>query len=45
MLTAMGAATILKSQKTPEGKVAVKDLQTGRPIVVPLEPATQQRRQ
>jgi hypothetical protein len=44
MLTAMGAATILKSQN-PEGKVAVKDLQTGRLIVVPLEPATQQRRQ
>jgi hypothetical protein len=42
MLTAMGAATILKTQN-PGSKVAVRDLQTGKLIAVPLQPATQQQ--
>jgi hypothetical protein len=42
MLTAMGAATILKSQN-PAGQVAVRDLRTGELIAVPLRPAPQQQ--
>ena len=38
MLTAMGAATILKSQN-PNSKVAVRDLQTGQLTALPT-PAT-----
>lgn len=34
MLTAMGAATFLKSQN-PSGRVAVRDLQTGHVTVLP----------
>jgi hypothetical protein len=34
MLTAMGAATILKSQN-PSSKVSVRDLQTGQLTVLP----------
>ena len=41
MLTAMGAATFIKSQN-PNSKVAVRDLQTGQLTVLPT-PATAQQ--
>ena len=41
MLTAMGAATFIKS-KNPNSKVAVGDLQTGQLTVLPT-PATAQQ--
>jgi hypothetical protein len=41
MLTAMGAATFLKSQH-PSSKVTVRDLQTGQVTVVPQKSAGQQ---
>jgi hypothetical protein len=37
MLTAMGAATFIKSQN-PGGMVAVRDLQTGQLTVLPAPP-------
>ena len=42
MLTAMGAATFIKGQN-PGSKVAVRDLQSGELIAVPLQPAAQQQ--
>jgi hypothetical protein len=41
MLTAMGAATFIKSQN-PNSRVAVRDLQTGE-LTVLLAPSTQQQ--